>query len=88
MRRTVRRTLYEGFDINSLSLATACCSMRNIEGRRTDFPGEDSQSGTFFTGHPGKGHCILFGFARRSEPGVMPWSCAARPDGSGAERRV
>ena len=58
-------TIYEGIDINSLSLTAAYYFMRNIKGVaevNIDFLGEDSQSGTFFTGHLSKEHYILFGF--------------------------
>ena len=58
-------TIYEGIDINSLSLTAAYYFMRNVKGIaevNVDFLGEDSQKGTYYTGHLTKEHYILFGF--------------------------
>ncbi len=58
-------TIYEGININSLSLTASYYFMRNIKGIaevNVDFLGKDKQKGTFFTGHLTKEHYILFGF--------------------------
>ena len=58
-------TIYEGIDINSLSLTAAYYFMRNVKGIaevNVDFLGEDSRKGTYYTGHLTKEHYILFGF--------------------------
>jgi hypothetical protein len=58
-------TIYEGIDINSLSLTASYYFMRNVKGIaevNIDFLGKDSQKGTYFTGHLTKEHYILFGF--------------------------
>jgi len=58
-------TVYEGIDINSLSLTASYYFMRNVKGVgevNIDFLGEDSQKGTYYTGHLTKEHYILFGF--------------------------
>ena len=58
-------TIYEGIDINSLSLTASYYFMRNVKGVaevNVDFLGEDSQKGSYYTGHLTKEHYILFGF--------------------------
>ena len=58
-------TIYEGIDINSLSLTASYYFMRNVKGIaevNIDFLGEDSRKGTYYTGHLTKEHYILFGF--------------------------
>jgi hypothetical protein len=58
-------TVYEGIDINSLSLTASYYFMRNVKGVaevNIDFLGKDSQKGTFYTGHLTKEDYILFGF--------------------------
>ena len=58
-------TVYEGIDINSLSLTASYYFMRNVKGIgevNIDFLSEDSQSGTFYTGHLSKEHYLLIGF--------------------------
>jgi hypothetical protein len=58
-------TIYEGIDINSLSLTASYYFMRNVKGiaeANIDFLSEDDQSGTYYTGHLTKEHYILFGF--------------------------
>jgi hypothetical protein len=58
-------TVYEGIDINSLSLTAAYYFMRNVKGIaevNLDFLDEDSRSGTYYTGHLSKEHYILIGF--------------------------
>jgi len=58
-------TIYEGIDINSLSLTASYYFMRNVKGVaevNIDFLGEDSRKGTYYTGHLTKEHYILFGF--------------------------
>jgi len=58
-------TIYEGIDINSLSLTASFYFMRNVKGIaevNVDFLGKDSQKGTYYTGHLTKEDYILFGF--------------------------
>ncbi len=58
-------TVYEGIDINSLSLTASYYFMRNVKGIaevNVDFLGKDSQKGTYYTGHLTKEDYILFGF--------------------------
>ena len=58
-------TIYEGIDINSLSLTASYYFMRNVKGIaevNVDFLGKDSQKGSYYTGHLTKEHYILFGF--------------------------
>ena len=58
-------TIYEGIDINSLSLTASYYFMRNVKGVaevNVDFLGKDSRKGTYYTGHLTKEHYILFGF--------------------------
>ncbi|HHH43655.1 MAG TPA: hypothetical protein ENK49_05905 [Gammaproteobacteria bacterium] len=58
-------TVYEGIDINSLSLTASYFFMRNVKGIaevNIDFLGKDSQKGTYYTGHLNKEDYILFGF--------------------------
>jgi len=58
-------TVYEGIDINSLSLTASYYFMRNVKGIaevNVDFLGKDSRKGTYYTGHLTKEDYILFGF--------------------------
>ena len=58
-------TVYEGIDINGLSLTASYYFMRNVKGvaeANIDFLGKDSKSGTYYTGHLSKENYILFGF--------------------------
>jgi hypothetical protein len=58
-------TIYEGIDINSLSLTASYYFMRNVKGIaevNIDFLGEDSRDGTYYTGHLTREDYILFGF--------------------------
>ena len=58
-------TVYEGIDINSLSLTASYYFMRNVKGIaevNIDFLGEDSRKGAYFTGHLTKEDYILLGF--------------------------
>ena len=58
-------TIYEGIDINSLSLTASYYFMRNVKAvaeANIDFLGEDDQSGTYYTGHLDKEYYILLGF--------------------------
>lgn len=58
-------TVYEGIDINSLSLTASYYFMRNVKGVaevNIDFLGEDSQKGSYYTGHLTREDYILFGF--------------------------
>ncbi len=58
-------TIYEGIDINSLSLTASYYFMRNVKAvaeANIDFLGEDDQSGTYYTGHLDQEHYILLGF--------------------------
>ncbi|OJW84210.1 hypothetical protein [Thiobacillus sp. 65-1402] len=58
-------TIYEGIDMNSLSLTASYYFMRNIKGVAEinfDFLGEKAKTGTYWTGHLTKENYILFGF--------------------------
>lgn len=58
-------TIYEGIDINSLSLTASYYFMRNVKGIaevNIDLLGKDSREGTYFTGHLTREDYILFGF--------------------------
>jgi len=58
-------TIYEGIDINSLSLTASYYFMRNVKGIaefNIDFLGDEDQSGSYFTGHLDKEHYVLIGF--------------------------
>ena len=58
-------TIYEGIDINSVTLNASYYFMRNVKGVievNLDLQDDDSQSGTFFTGHLTNEHYILVGF--------------------------
>lgn len=58
-------TIYEGIDINSLSLTASYYFMRNVKGVaevNVDFLDQESPEGTYFTGHLTNEHYILFGF--------------------------
>lgn len=58
-------TVYEGIDMNSLSLTASYYFMRNVKGIaeiNVDFLDEVEKTGTFWTGHLSKENYILFGF--------------------------
>lgn len=58
-------TIYEGIDINSLSLTASYYFMRNIKGvaeLNVDFLDEERQTGTYWTGHLTSENYLLFGF--------------------------
>jgi hypothetical protein len=58
-------TIYEGIDINSLSLSASYYFMRNLRGVfevNVDLMDEDDQTGIYYTGHLSREHYILFGF--------------------------
>jgi hypothetical protein len=58
-------TIYEGIDINSLSLSASYYFMRNLRGVievNLDLLDENSQQGTYYTGHLTREHYVLFGF--------------------------
>ncbi len=58
-------TIYEGIDINSLSLTASYYFMRNVKAvgeANIDFLDEDDQSGSYYTGHLDQEHYILLGF--------------------------
>ncbi len=58
-------TIYEGIDINSLSLTASYYFMRNVKGIAEinfDFLDEAEKTGTYWTGHLTKENYILFGF--------------------------
>ncbi|MFQ5643086.1 MAG: hypothetical protein ACE5FQ_05230 [Thiogranum sp.] len=58
-------TVYEGIDVNSLSLTASYYFMRNVKAIaevNVDFLGKDSREGTYYTGHLTKEDYILFGF--------------------------
>jgi len=58
-------TIYEGIDINSLSLTASYYFMRNVKGVaefNIDFLGDEDQSGSYFTGHLDKEDYLLIGF--------------------------
>ncbi|HFD92382.1 MAG TPA: hypothetical protein ENJ22_03760 [Gammaproteobacteria bacterium] len=58
-------TIYEGIDINSLSLTASYYFMRNVKGIteiNIDFLDEEDQKGSYYTGHLTKEDYILFGF--------------------------
>ncbi|WJW76486.1 hypothetical protein QVG61_05195 [Thiohalobacter sp. IOR34] len=58
-------TIYEGIDINSLSLTASYYFMRNVKGvaeANIDFLDEQSRTGSYYTGHLSKENYILFGF--------------------------
>jgi len=58
-------TIYEGIDINSLSLTASFFFMRNVKAVievNVDFLGEERKKGQFFTGHLSEEHYLLLGF--------------------------
>lgn len=58
-------TVYEGIDINCLTLNTSYYFMRNVKGiieANVDFLSKEEKSGVFYTGHLNQEHYILFGF--------------------------
>ena len=58
-------TVYEGIDINSLTLNASYYFMRNVKGvieANADFLDKKAQSGTFYTGHLSRENYILLGF--------------------------
>ncbi len=58
-------TIYEGIDINSLSLNVSYYFMRNVKGVAEvnfDFLDKREKTGTYYTGHLSKENYLLFGF--------------------------
>ncbi len=58
-------TIYEGIDINSLTLTASYYFMRNVKGimeLNADLLDEETKTGTFFTGHLTNENYLLFGF--------------------------
>src|SRR5690606_6524605 len=58
-------TVFEGIDMNSLTLSSSCYFMRNVKGvieLNVDFLSTREPSGPFFTGHLGREHYFLVGF--------------------------
>ncbi|WP_373035837.1 hypothetical protein [Sulfurimonas sp.] len=58
-------TVYEGIDINSLTLNASYYFMRNVKGVievNADFLSKEEKSGVFYTGHLTQENYILFGF--------------------------
>jgi len=58
-------TVYEGIDMNSLSLTASYFFMRNVKAIfevNVDFLSKDAPTGPYFTGHLTKENYILFGF--------------------------
>ena len=58
-------TIYEGIDINSLSLTVSYYFMRNVKAigeMNIDFLGDHSMRGNYYTGHLTKEHYFLLGF--------------------------
>jgi hypothetical protein len=57
-------TVYEGIDMQSLTLAASYFFMRNVKGvleLNVDFQGETPQSGEYYTGHLSKENYLLVG---------------------------
>ena len=57
-------TVYEGIDINSLSLTASYYFMRNVKAigeMNIDFLGDHSKRGSYYTGHLTKEHYFLLG---------------------------
>lgn len=58
-------TVFEGIDINSITLSASYYFMRNVKGVmevNVDLLSEESQSGNFYTGHLTREHYVLVGF--------------------------
>jgi hypothetical protein len=58
-------TIYEGININSLTVNTSYYFMRNVKGvveANFDFLPKQTQSGNYYTGHLTNEHYVLFGF--------------------------
>ncbi len=58
-------TIYEGININTLSLTASYYFMRNVKGVaevNVDFLGKESRQGDFYTGHLTKEHYFILGF--------------------------
>lgn len=58
-------TIYEGIDMNSLSLTSSYYFMRNVKGiaeLNIDFLDETARTGSYWTGHLTKENYVLFGF--------------------------
>ncbi len=58
-------TVFEGIDINSVTLNASYYFMRNVKGvleLNVDLLDDDPQTGTFYTGHLTREHYILVGF--------------------------
>lgn len=58
-------TIFEGIDMNSLSLTTSYYFMRNVKGiaeLNIDFLDDTAKTGNYWTGHLTKENYVLFGF--------------------------
>jgi hypothetical protein len=58
-------TVYEGIDINSLTVNASYYFMRNVKGvieANYDFLNKEAQTGTYYTGHLSNENYLLFGF--------------------------
>ncbi len=58
-------TIYEGIDINSLTLTSSYYFMRNVKGiaeLNVDLLDKEDQTGQYWTGHLNREHYFLFGF--------------------------
>lgn len=58
-------TIYEGIDINSLTLTSSYYFMRNVKGiaeLNVDLLDKEDQTGQYWTGHLSREHYFLFGF--------------------------
>lgn len=58
-------TVFEGIEMNSLTLAASYYFMRNVKGIleiNGDLLDKDPQTGTYFTGHLSRENYVLFGF--------------------------
>ncbi|MGD8941288.1 MAG: hypothetical protein PVJ72_18055 [Gammaproteobacteria bacterium] len=58
-------TVYEGVDVNSLTVNTSYYFMRNVKGvveANFDLQDKETQSGMYYTGHLTQEHYVLFGF--------------------------
>lgn len=58
-------TVFEGIDINSITLSASYYFMRNVKGvmeLNVDLLDEESQTGDFYTGHLTREHYVLVGF--------------------------
>ena len=58
-------TIYEGIDINSMTLTSSYYFMRNIKGiaeLNVDLQGEEDKTGTYWTGHLSNEHYFVLAF--------------------------